>query len=91
MAEYTEHSRNEHGNNGNFLYRLSALEDKVEKHDQDLYRGNGKPGITTRVLMSEETITKISGSLAKLVWLGVATLFTVIGFVVEQTVMRVPH
>lgn len=79
------------GNTGNFLYRLEALEDLVEKHDQDLYRGNGKPGITTRILMSEETIGKISSSLEKMVWLLVATFLTVIGFVIEQLVMHGPH
>lgn len=76
-------------------FRLCALEDeykvKVDKHDQDLYRGNGKPGITTRVLMTEETVSSINRNLAKVVWLGAATLMSVLGFIVEQIVVHGPH
>lgn len=28
----------------------------IEQHDRDLYRGNGKPGITTRIQSLEEAI-----------------------------------
>jgi hypothetical protein len=31
----------------------------VLRHEQDLYRGNGKPGLTTRVLALEETMKDI--------------------------------
>jgi hypothetical protein len=32
----------------------------VYKHDQDLYFGNGKPGLTTRMLLVENTCKAIS-------------------------------
>lgn len=32
------------------------LRRKVEKHDCDLYYGNGKPGITTRMALAERAI-----------------------------------
>ena len=35
------------------IERLCAL---VERHDKDIYRGNGKPGITTRMEKVEEAI-----------------------------------
>jgi hypothetical protein len=31
----------------------------IERHDQDLYRGNGKPGLTTRIQMIEQDIRDI--------------------------------
>lgn len=76
---------------GTILYRLSALEHTVGKHEKDLYHGNGKPGITTRVAMTEETLGKISKHLGRLVWLGVGTLMTVVGFVIEQNILHGPR
>lgn len=76
---------------GNVLYRLSALETKVAKVEKDLYHGNGKPGLTTRIAMSEETVEKIAKNLGRLVWLGVSTLLVIITFVIEQNVMHGPH
>jgi hypothetical protein len=32
---------------------------KVEKHDDDLYRGNGKPGLTVRVALNEQEIATV--------------------------------
>lgn len=97
MAEYIEHSRNE-GSIGSILQRLSALEKDVADLEEtgsklftDMYYGNGKPGITTRMAMSEDAIEKIGSNLSKLVWLGLATFFTVIGFVIEQLLTRGPH
>ena len=31
----------------------------VYKHDDDLYKGNGKPGITTRLALVESTVDSI--------------------------------
>lgn len=30
--------------------------DLVEQHDKDLYRGNGKPGLTTRMQITEDRV-----------------------------------
>lgn len=30
------------------LWRVERLEDSVDKHDTDLYKGNGKPSLTIR-------------------------------------------
>lgn len=41
-------------------YRISALYVAlVDKHEQDLYRGNGKPGITTRLERSEDRLDSL--------------------------------
>jgi hypothetical protein len=37
----------------------SGLENLVYQHDQDLYRGNGRPGLTTRVWNVENDIEQI--------------------------------
>ena len=37
-------------------WRIQRLEELVERHDKDMYRGNGKPGITTRMEKVEEAI-----------------------------------
>lgn len=78
-------NNNEEPSLENVLYRVAALERISEKTVTDLYYGNGKPGLTTRVAMSENAIEKIGSNLSRMVWLAVATFLTVVGFVVEQT------
>jgi len=41
------------------LYRLTMVEKDVERHDDMLLRGNGKPGITTRMQQSEDNTDAI--------------------------------
>ena len=41
-------------------YRPAArYETLVDKHEQDLYRGNGKPGITTRLQQLEDCVDSL--------------------------------
>lgn len=41
-------------------YRVNGeVRRMVDRHDQDLYRGNGKPGLTTRMQMAENEIRDI--------------------------------
>ena len=44
---------------GNDNWRIARLEEITERHDKDLYRGNGKPGMTTRMEKVEEALTSI--------------------------------
>lgn len=44
--------------NGGGLYGES-LHDIVQRHEKDLYRGNGLPGITTRLKSVEDRVTTI--------------------------------
>lgn len=81
----------------NVLYRLREIEKLVGKHDQDIYRGNGKPGLTTRILQQEEAMEqqkeemdkrdkrdeKLKNWIVSLVFLVLATLFTLIGNLVK--------
>ncbi len=32
----------------------------IDRHDQDLYRGNGKPGLTTRIQMLENELMAVN-------------------------------
>lgn len=54
-----------------------SLASMVEKHENDLYRGNGKPGVVTRLALLEETLDKIAANLSKITWLALGTLATV--------------
>lgn len=47
VSEHIEYA--DLGNTGNLLHRLFAAEKLLEKHETDLYRGNGKPGVTMRL------------------------------------------
>lgn len=48
------------------LGRLIEVEKKSERHDQDLYRGDGrKPGITSRLELIERSLAAIN----RLSWL----------------------
>lgn len=38
----------------------------VDRHDQDLYRGNGKPGITTRIAVTEAKVTVVEECITSL-------------------------
>lgn len=38
-------------------YGTTSIADLVKQHDQDLYRGNGKPGIIVRMEKSEDRHT----------------------------------
>lgn len=35
------------------------------RHEQDLYRGNGKPGLTTRMALMEDCVDKIDEAIQK--------------------------
>lgn len=52
------------------------LHTMVHRHERDLYRGNGKPGITTRVALLEDIVDKISRNLSKIIWLLVSAIVT---------------
>lgn len=54
----------------------SDIRRMVDRHDQDLYRGNGKPGLTTRMALMEDCVEKISKNLNKITWLLVAAIIT---------------
>lgn len=45
--------------NGMEEWRISKVEEMARQHDQDLYRGNGKPGLTTRMQRAEDSIETI--------------------------------
>jgi hypothetical protein len=60
----------------------------VDRHDQDLYRGNGKPGLTTRVALLEDCVDSISKNLSKLVWLVVSGILTGLVAVVVDIAIR---
>ena len=85
----------------NVLYRLREIEKLLGKHDQDIYRGNGKPGLVTRILQQEEAMEqheeqqkeemgkrdradeRLKNWIVSLVFLVLATLFTLIGNLVK--------
>lgn len=63
------------------LEKIKNLQETVDQHDQDLYRGNGKPGITTRILNNEKDIEtvndivkEIKSDLRKVVWFVLAAV-----------------
>lgn len=60
----------------------------VDRHDQDMYRGNGKPGITTRIAILEDCVEKISRNLSKIVWIFVSGFVTGIVALIIDIVVR---
>lgn len=40
-------------------YRLNGVDRRLSSVEKDLYRGNGKPGITIRLAVLEECVDKI--------------------------------
>lgn len=40
-------------------YRLAELERQVAKHKKDLYEGNGKPALTVRIAVMEDTMKEL--------------------------------
>ena len=52
--------------NGGEAWRIQKLEEASERHDRDLYRGNGLPGITSRVKTLEDGMEDIRGYLKEL-------------------------
>jgi hypothetical protein len=40
-------------------WRIQKLEESVDRHERDIYRGNGKPGLTARVEKVEDAITAV--------------------------------
>jgi hypothetical protein len=45
--------------NGEIWRELKRLGDDCERHEKDLYRGNGLPGITTRMANAEKSINAL--------------------------------
>jgi hypothetical protein len=50
------------------------IEERVDKHHRDLYEGNGKPSLCTRIELMEKTLDRLTSNLTKLFLLGMATL-----------------
>lgn len=55
---------------------MTTLEASVERHEKDLYYGNGRPGITTRISMNEDMVQRIDRNLSKITWMLLAVLLT---------------
>ena len=41
------------------VWRFQKMEETLERHERDLYRGNGKPGLTTRMEKAEQSLDSI--------------------------------
>lgn len=69
-------------------HRLRELEGMVKRHDRDLYVGNGKPSITTRVAIMEECVSGIRKNLRQITWLLMSTFATALATIIVTLVMR---
>jgi hypothetical protein len=68
----------------------------VRRHDKDLYRGNGKPGLTTRMARQEDAMDAACERLDKsdkrqdrtqsMFWAIILLLLTILGGVITDTV-----
>lgn len=72
-------------------YRLAEVARLVQRHDKDLYYGNGKPGLTTRMALMEDCVNKISRNLSKIVWLIVSGGITGLVALIVDIVVRTKH
>lgn len=59
----------------------------VKYHDTDLYRGNGKPGLTTRMALVEDVTEKISDNLTWIVRLTVASVLAACGSIITAVIL----
>lgn len=69
-------------------YRLADVGRMAQRHDKDLYHGNGKPALTIRMALMEDIVEKISHNLSKIVWLIVGGGITGLVALVLDIVMR---
>lgn len=65
----------------------------VQKHDNDLYRGNGKPGLTVRMAIAEErietvkeTVDEIRKDSKAIKMMVIGVILTVLGEIVVRLV-----
>lgn len=67
---------------------MATVESRVKKLEVDVWIGDGKenPSITTRLSLLEEIVGKIDDRLTKLGWLGISTLFAVLGEIVTKLI-----
>lgn len=65
-----------------------SVAEMVQRHEKDLYRGNGKPGLTTRMALMEDCVEKISKNLNKITWLIVSSAITAVIAVCVDIVLR---
>jgi hypothetical protein len=56
----------------------SWQEKMLEKHDKDLYHGNGKSALTTRVTVLEDAVQRIASNWKAIVLMFLATLLTAV-------------
>lgn len=62
-----------------------SLKTMVERHDEDLYRGDPPgTGLTTRMALVENDIAKLSRNANKLVFAAVTTLLAVVADVISR-------
>jgi len=61
----------------------------IHQHEKDLYRGNGKPGITTRLKTLEDSMERIEDLQAatdRKFWAVIVLLITILGSIITQMV-----
>lgn len=71
------------------------LRRKVDRHDCDLYYGNGKPGITTRIALAEgeiktvkDTVDEIKRDSKAMKMMIISLILTVIGEIIVRLVVK---
>lgn len=67
----------------------NRLHEAVNRHEKDLYRGNGKPGLTTRMAVVEDAVERIGSNLSKIVWLLIGGFITMLSAVTADIIVRV--
>jgi hypothetical protein len=71
---------------------VRELREQVQQHDKDLYRGNGQPGLTTRMAQAEGRITnveKVQASIDAKFWAIILMLLvTLAGLAVDIAVHK---
>lgn len=63
----------------------------VDRHENDLYHGNGKPGITNRLQVIEDDVSRSAEQvefLDKKFWAIILLLLTILGTVIGELLRR---
>lgn len=70
---------------------MERIEHLVLQHDKDLYRGNGKPGLTTRMQQAEDCMEVQGERIDKIdrkFWAIILLLLTLLGGVITDIVEK---
>ena len=83
--------QNNVNDSGRFRNELTGIKYSIIQLQKDMYHGNGKPALTVRMALVEDTLEKINDNLKWFVRLTIAAIATAVASTATAIVLLILH